>query len=66
LDLLLLNIPELEEMREALTNLTPYSVEYRYPGFMATKEDATSCIDIIQKLRNSFQQILKKDKNKSF
>lgn len=61
LDILVLEIPELEEYRESLTNLTPYSVEYRYPGIVATTEDVAYCMKIIQGLRKVFRQILAKE-----
>ena len=58
LDILASEIPELEEHRELLTNLTPYSVEYRYPGIVVTAEDAKHCIEMIRKLRKEFRQLL--------
>ena len=39
LDLIVDNVPELEQCRDMLTGLTPYSVEYRYPGVVATPDD---------------------------
>ena len=39
LDLIVYSVPEFEEYRELLESLTPYSVEYRYPGESATAED---------------------------
>ncbi len=58
LDILVSKIPEIEECRELLTELTPYSVEYRYPGMTATPEDAEHCMEIIQRLRGEFRKML--------
>jgi len=58
LDILTSEIPEIEEHRELLTSLTPYSVEYRYPGIVATAEDAEQCVEMIQKLRKEFRELL--------
>ncbi len=58
LDMVVSKIPELEEYRESLANLTPYSVEYRYPGIVADAKDAKDCIKMIQELRKGFREIL--------
>lgn len=58
LDILISKIPEIEECRELLTNLSPYSVEYRYPGMIATTEDLEHCVEIIQRLRREFRKML--------
>ncbi len=58
LDMVVPEIPELEEYRESLIILTPFSVEYRYPGVDATVEDAKECIEIIRALRKRFREIL--------
>ena len=59
LDLIVDEVPELEQYRDRLTDLTPYSVQYRYPGVVATPDDAEYCAKIIQELRKVFQEILK-------
>ncbi len=58
LDLVVNNVPEFEEYRELLESLTPYSVEYRYPGESATAEDAQECMRIVRKLRHEFRKTL--------
>ena len=59
LDLIVSEVPELERYRDLLIDLTPYSVQYRYPGVVATRDDAKYCAKIIQELRKVFQEILK-------
>jgi hypothetical protein len=51
-------IPELEEHRAMLAELTPYATEYRYPGKAAGQEDAKACVDLIRKLRNAIRPML--------
>ncbi|MBU7045187.1 MAG: HEPN domain-containing protein [Theionarchaea archaeon] len=58
LDLVVYSFPEFEEYRELLESLTPYSVEYRYPGESATAEDAQTCMEIVRKLRHEFRKVL--------
>ena len=52
LDLIIPEVPELEKYREMLAQLTPYATEYRYPGKIANKNDAKTCVDIISKFRD--------------
>jgi len=59
LDLIVDKIPELEQCRDMLTDLTPYSVEYRYPGVAATPEDAEYCVGTIRELRKAFKGMIK-------
>ncbi|HIE31890.1 MAG TPA: HEPN domain-containing protein [Methanosarcinales archaeon] len=59
LDLIVNEVPELEQYRDLLTDLTSYSVQYRYPGVVATRDDAKYCVKTIQELRKVFQEILK-------
>jgi len=59
LDLIVDNVPELEQYRDMLTGLTPYSVEYRYPGVAATPDDATYCAQTVRELRKAFNGIIK-------
>ena len=59
LDLIVDKIPELEQCRDMLTDLTPYSVEYRYPGVVATPEDAEYCVGTIRELRKAFKGMIK-------
>jgi HEPN domain-containing protein len=58
LDMVVSEIPELEKYRESLIDLTPFSVEYRYPGADASAEDAQNCIEMIRQLRKGFRKIL--------
>ncbi len=50
------NVPELEQCRDMLTDLTPYSVEYRYPGVAATPDDAEYCVETVRELRKAFER----------
>jgi len=59
LDFLAPKIPELEEYRDMLAQLSPYATEYRYPGKMAKEEEAETCVKIIRKLRENARAILK-------
>ena len=52
LDLIISKIPELEEYRVMLVQLTPYATEYRYPGKVVNQQDAKDCVNIIRKFRN--------------
>lgn len=58
LDMVASEIPELEKYRESLISLTPFSVEYRYPGVAASAKDAQDCIKMIRQLRKGFREIL--------
>jgi len=51
IDLIVTKIPELEKYRMMLAQLTPYGIEYRYPGRIAKEEEAKECVDIIRKFR---------------
>jgi len=62
LDLLVLRIPELEESRNMLAQLSPYATEYRYPGRMAEGKEADACIKTIRSLRNQLKKLLAKEK----
>ncbi|MEA1895834.1 MAG: HEPN domain-containing protein [Euryarchaeota archaeon] len=57
LDLIVDNVPELEQCRDLLTGLTQYSVEYRYPGVAATPDDAEYCAQTVRELRKAFNSI---------
>jgi HEPN domain-containing protein len=59
LDLIVDEVPELEQCRDMLTGLTPYSVEYRYPGVAATPDDAEYCVETVRELRKAFNGIIK-------
>lgn len=59
LDLIDEKVPELKKYRQIITYLTPYSVEYRYPGIVATPDDVEFCINTIQELREIFRKILR-------
>ena len=59
LDLIVDEVPELEQCRDLLTGLTPYSVEYRYPGVAATPDDAEYCVETLRELRKAFHGIIK-------
>jgi HEPN domain-containing protein len=59
LDLIIPEVPELEKYREMLAQLTPYATEYRYPGKVANKDDAKTCVDIISKFRYNIKPFLK-------
>ncbi len=61
LDLIVSSVPEFEEYDELFESLTPYSVEYRYPGVSATPEDAQQCMEIAQKLRCRFREVLESE-----
>lgn len=43
--------PPLKSLRRAATVLTPYAVEYRYPGVKATKRHATAALRHAEKVR---------------
>jgi HEPN domain-containing protein len=58
LDLIIPEVPELEEYREMLAQLTPYATEYRYPGKVANKDDAKTCVDIITKFQKNIKSFL--------
>lgn len=62
LDLITPKIPELEKYREKLSRLTPYATEYRYPGKVAKKEEAETCVAIIRELRNNMRKIFLAEK----
>ncbi len=57
LDLIVDELPELEQCRDMLTDLTPCSVEYRYPGVAATPDDAEYCAQTVRELRKAFNSI---------
>jgi len=59
LDLMVGNVPELEQYRDLLTGLTPYSVEYRYPGVAAMPDDAEYCVETMRELRRVFKGMIK-------
>ena len=59
LDLIVDNVPELEQYREMLIYLTPYSVQYRYPGVVGTIDDAEYCVETVRELRKAFRSIIK-------
>jgi HEPN domain-containing protein len=59
LDLIVDEVPELEQCRDMLTDLTPYSVEYRYPGVAATPDDTEYCVETVRELRKAFNGIIK-------
>jgi len=58
LDLTISKIPELEQSRDMLAQLTPYATEYRYPGKVANKNDAKVCVNIISKFRKQIKSYL--------
>jgi HEPN domain-containing protein len=58
LDLIVPKIPKLEQFREMLAQLTPYATEYRYPGRVASRSDAITCIKIIEKFRKSIKPFI--------
>ena len=55
LDLIIPEVPELEQFRKMLAQLTPYATEYRYPGKIANKKDAKTCVDIISKFQKNIK-----------
>ena len=59
LDLIVDEIPEFEQYRDMLTGLTPYSVEYRYPGVVVTPDDAEYCVETMRELRKAFNGMIK-------
>lgn len=59
LDLIVDKVPELEQCRDRLTGLTPYSVEYRYPGVVAMPDDAEYCAETIRELRKTLRSMIK-------
>lgn len=58
LDLIVPKVPKIEKYRPMLAELTPYGTEYRYPGKMASKEDAETCVNRVGKIRNDIKPIL--------
>lgn len=44
-----------------MTYLTSFSVGYKYPRRIATKEDAERCIKILNKLRKTLRKLLELD-----
>lgn len=60
LDVLAPRIPELEESRNMLAQLSPYATEYRYPGKMAEGKEAEACIEAIRQLRNKVRPLLRR------
>ena len=58
LDLIVTKTPELEQYREMLAQLTPYATEYRYPGRVANKSDAKTCVNIITKFRKNIKPLM--------
>ena len=59
LDLIVEEVPELEQCRDMLADLTPYSVEYHYSGVVATPDDAEYCVETVRELRKAFNGIIK-------
>jgi HEPN domain-containing protein len=51
LDLLLTRYPTLAGLRQAASILTPYAVEYRYPGTSARKRQAQAALRHAEKVR---------------
>lgn len=45
-------IPELEDFKKRLTDLSIYAVDIRYPGIDLSKEEASECVAIMGKLRH--------------
>lgn len=60
LDLLVSKIPELEESRNMLAQLSPYATEYRYPGKTAEAKEAEACIKTIRSLRSQLKKLLER------
>lgn len=51
LDSLIDIVPEWETMRTALTTLTRYAIQYRYPGESATREEAKQAFSDCSRVR---------------
>jgi len=47
-----------ESQRDHLKDLTRYAVEFRYPGEMATKEDAQAAFRAVKAVRSFVRQKL--------
>ncbi|MGB9871177.1 MAG: HEPN domain-containing protein, partial [Anaerolineae bacterium] len=58
LELCLLHDGTFESQREGLKDLTRYAVEFRYPGELATKEDARAAFEAMKVVRAFVRQKL--------
>jgi len=58
LDELISDYPELESLRVSCESLTPYSVNFRYPGEESSKEDAVEAIKLSRKIRKVIREKL--------
>ena len=58
LALLLVQYPDLKGLRLPARILTPYAVEYRYPGISATKRQAQATLRHAEKVRAAIRQRL--------
>ena len=51
IDLLLPAEPKLRQIRHVADGLTRYAVEYRYPGVLATRRNASSALKVAERVR---------------
>ena len=51
-------IPQLEAHRDDLVKLSIYAVDVRYPGFELSVEEATTCAEIMEKVRKLIRRHL--------
>ncbi len=58
LDELVTSAPMLETLRDALLQLTVYSVAFRYPGESASRENARSARFLCESVRSALRQLL--------
>jgi HEPN domain-containing protein len=61
LDLLAPQAPELEALRPACEGLTPYAVNFRYPGEQADEDDARAAIGLAEAIRSAARGVLDLD-----
>lgn len=58
-------VPELNNFKEDLIELSAFAVEIRYPGIDSTKEDAEKSITVMEKIRNLLRKYFDLGLNKN-
>ena len=51
-------IPSLKDKRDAITKLSIYAVDVRYPGNAITEEEARECVSILQGLKPELSDLI--------
>jgi len=58
LDVLAHSSPELEGLRRPCEGLSPYAVEFRYPGVFASEDDARDALSYAEAIRSAAREVL--------